>query len=212
MTQRNSDRDLVDGPGGEASAGIDPRVWLRSAHIFSTAIRGVLENKLLREVSPCPLTPSQFHLLKLMSLDGRHHVGEVADLLGVSAPAATKNIDKLEGLGLVVRTRSSGDRRATLLSVSPEGRRLVEDYERLMTVRLSPVLGRFEAEEIARFRDLLERFAVSLLEHEPPEEDYCLLCAAYLEADCPVGRVRGGCPYQKLQAAAAGRQAPDAAG
>ncbi len=178
---------------------------LRSAHIFATTVREILETKLLREVSPAPLTLSQFHLLKLVSFDGQQKMGQLADFLGVSPPAATKSIDKLEGLGLVTRSRSAGDRRATLLAVSPEGRRLVKAYEALKTSRLSPVLGDFLPGEIAQFRELLERFAVSLLEHEPPEEGFCLRCAAYVEADCPVGRVRGGCPYQKFLVETASR-------
>ncbi len=168
-------------------------------------MREILETKLLREVSPAPLTLSQFHLLKLVSFDGQQNMGQLADFLGVSPPAATKSIDKLEGLGLVTRSRSTGDRRATLLAVSPEGRRLVEAYEALKTSRLSPVLGHFLPDEIVVFRELLERFSVSLLEHEPPEEGFCLRCAAYVETDCPVGRVRGGCPYQKFQVEAANR-------
>src|SRR3990172_1781993 len=89
---------------------------LRSSHIFASAVREILEQKLVREVSSVPLTLSQFHLLKLMHLNGRHQVGQVADFLGVSPPAATKNIDKLEALGLLVREPSKGDRRARLLS------------------------------------------------------------------------------------------------
>ncbi len=53
-----------------------------------------------------------------MTLNGRHQAGELAEFLGVSAPAATKNIDKLERFGLVVRSPSKGDRRATQLSAS----------------------------------------------------------------------------------------------
>lgn len=182
---------------------------LRSAHIFATTVREILETKLLGEVSPAPLTLSQFHLLKLVSFDGQQKMGQLADFLGVSPPAATKSIDKLEGLGLVTRSRSTGDRRATLLAVSPEGRRLVKAYEALKTSRLSPVLGDFQPDELTQFGELLERFALSLLEHEPPEEGFCLRCAAYVEMDCPVGRVRGGCPFQKFQVEAATRPSPE---
>jgi DNA-binding MarR family transcriptional regulator len=177
--------------------------FLRRAQIFATTVREVLELKLLREVSPHALSISQLHLLKLMSFNGRHQVGQIADILGVSAPAASKNIDKLEGLGLMVRTRSKGDRRATLISVSPEGRRLVEAYEHLKATRLLPVIGEFEPGELEQLSSLLERFAISLLEHESPEEEFCLRCGAYVEVDCPVGEVRGGCPFQKFHAAAA---------
>ena len=121
----------------------------------------------MNSIGPYRLTPSQFHLVKLMSFDGHHQVGEVADFLGVSPPAASKNIDKLERLGLVVRTPSKGDRRATLLSVSRKGRRLVRKYEDLRAARLGPVLKGFGPEEVEQLTRLLERFAVSLLEAAP---------------------------------------------
>jgi MarR family transcriptional regulator for hemolysin len=171
---------------------------LRSSHIFASAVREVLEQKLVREVSSVPLTLSQFHLLRLMHLNGQHQMGEVADFLGVSPPAATKNIDKLEALGLLARVPSAGDRRARLLCVSPKGRRLVRRYESLSAERLAPILARFRPEELELLTGLLERFSLSLLERELSGEGdgVCLRCAAYVQSACPVGRLRGGCPYQ----------------
>lgn len=176
---------------------------LRNSHIFASAVRDVLERKFLKDTSHLPLTLSQFHLLKLMSINGQHQVSEVAEFLGVSPAAASKNIDKLEGLGLVVRTPSEGDRRATLLSVSPKGRRLVSAYEELKAERLHPVLDNFKPKEIEELSRLLERFSVEVFKLEEAEGSesgnrYCLRCAAYLESDCPVGELRGGCPYSKV--------------
>lgn len=181
---------------GDGLAGL-----LRYSHIFAATVRELLEQKVLKETSPASLSLSQFHLLKLMALNGRHQVGQVADFLGVSAPAATRNIDKLQRLGLVHRARAEeGDRRATFLSVSPEGRELVERYERLKLERLAPVLEEFEAWELEQLASLLERFAVRLLEAEPSEDGICLRCSAYIESGCPVSIVRGGCPYQRFHA------------
>ena len=137
---------------------------LRHSHIFATAVQDILELKLLREITPCPLTPLQLHLLKLLSLNGQHQVGEVAHFLGVSPPAATKNIDKLARFGLVVRSPCTGDRRATLLSASRKGRRLVREFEKLKAERVSPVLDRFEQQELDTLSGLLERFSVALLD------------------------------------------------
>jgi len=181
---------------------------LRYSHIFASAVREVLESKLLKEPTPLSLTLSQFHLLKLMSYNGQHQIGEVADFLGVSPPAATKNIDKLEGFGLLTRTPSKGDRRATLLSASPKGRRLVRKYEELKAARLEPVLKSFSRQEIESLSDLLKRFSVSLYESEEPLDGSCLRCAAYIEKNCPVGHVRGGCPYQEGRGARSGRTQP----
>ena len=173
--------------------------FLRQSHIFSSAVREILGARLLREVTPLPLTIAQFHLLKLMLIDGTHRVGKVADFLGVSPPAATKSVDKLERLDLLVRLPSKGDRRATLLSVSSKGRRLVRRYEELKAARLAPILESFDPEEVRLLTQLLERFAVSLLKQQESRNDLCLHCAGYLSEDCSVGLVRGGCPHEKVR-------------
>jgi DNA-binding MarR family transcriptional regulator len=171
---------------------------LRYSHIFASVVREILEIKLLNEVCPTSLTLSQFHLLKLISLDGKHQVGQVADFLGVSPPAATKNVDKLEGLGLVFRKQSKGDRRATLLSSSAKGRRLVEKYETLKAERLTPVIDAFSTDELDQLARWLERFSLVLLHAEDSGEDLCFRCSAYFEDQCPVTQLRESCPSQKV--------------
>ena len=74
---------------------------LRISHVFAFAIREILETRYLRETAPSPLSLSQVHMLKLIDLNGNHYVGEIAEFLGVSAPAASKNVDKLARLGLL---------------------------------------------------------------------------------------------------------------
>jgi DNA-binding MarR family transcriptional regulator len=193
-------RTIARSPGGaKVPDAKDLLRLLRQSHIFASAVREILEVKLLREVSPLPLTMSQFHLLKLMAENGQHQVGELADYLGVSPPAATKNIDKLERLKLVVRSPSKGDRRAFLLSSSLKGRRLVQKYEDLKAARLAPILNEFQPQELEKLSDLLERFSVSLLRNELSEEGFCLRCAAYIDNNCPVAGLCGGCPYQKVR-------------
>jgi len=201
MIRENDKTDAVEtqdeDSGGSGSESL--KRLLRLSHIFSSVVREVLETKLLGESTPLPLTLSQFHLLKLMTINGRHQVGELADFLGVSAPAASKNLDKLERLGLVVRTQSAGDRRVTLLTASRKGQRLVKKCQLLKEERLSSVLERMPESEIKQLSDLLEKFSVSLLSREETPRGFCLRCAAYIETGCPVGHIRGGCPYDRVR-------------
>jgi DNA-binding MarR family transcriptional regulator len=173
--------------------------FLRYSHVFSSAVREIMESRYLNEVTAHSLTLPQFHLLKLITLNGHHQVGEVAEFLGVSSPAASKNIDKLEGLGLVSREHSKGDRRAILLTSSLKGRRLVRKYEELKAQRLEPVLAHFRPEQIDEMAHMLERFSVLLFDKEKSEEGFCLRCAAYCEQSCPVGHVLGNCPYERIR-------------
>lgn len=206
MARVKAERRSAKGLPNAGTAEGDKRQFrfLRHSQIFASVVREILETKFLGEVSPDSLTPSQFYLLKVIGLNGAHQVGELAGFLGVSPPAATKSIDKLERLGLIVRHPSKGDRRATLLSPSAKGRRLVKRYEGLRADRLAPVLREFGSEELDSFARLLERFSVSLLDLEQPGRGFCLRCGAYIEEGCPVGRTHGGCPYQTAREGRAG--------
>jgi hypothetical protein len=78
----------------------------------------------------------------------------------------------------------------------------VRRYEHLKAARLAPVLGRFLPEELGQLSELLERFSLSLLarELEGRRDGSCLRCDAYLQSGCPIGRLRGGCPYEGVTA------------
>lgn len=169
---------------------------LRYSHIFASVVREVLEVKSLREVSPNPLAVSQFHLLKILALNGGYQVGQLAGYLGVSAAAASKTVDKLVRLGLVARSASKGDRRVRVLSPSPKGRRLVQKYERTKAERLAPVLEEFSAKEVDQLADLLERFSVRMIRQEDPAGGQCLRCGVNCEDDCAVGNLPGVCPQE----------------
>jgi len=171
---------------------------VRCTHIFASAVRELLEARLLAEVTRAPLSLSQFHLLKAVALNGSYASGELAGFMGVSAAAGTKNFDKLERLGFILRVPSATDRRVTLLSASAKGRRLVERYEARKAQSLTPVLDRFTPEELSLLASLLERFALTLISRQGTAPGLCLFCAAYCIKGCPVGKMRGGCPFERL--------------
>ncbi len=58
-----------------------------------------------------PLTPRQHEVLSLLSRRQQWSVGEIAAALGVSSPAATKAVVRLESKGLVRRSENEMDRR-----------------------------------------------------------------------------------------------------
>jgi MarR family 2-MHQ and catechol resistance regulon transcriptional repressor len=189
--QRRHDRERF-------RAARDLHPLLRCSHLFAATVHELLQREPLERSTPHALTPSQSNLLRVICMDGKHPVGRVAVLLGISTPAATKTIDKLERLGLVVRHPCGGDRRTRLFSVSPAGRALVRRYERRIAARLRAALKGFAPGEVDAFVRLLKRFSVSLLAGEPAGGKSCLRCAAYVDKDCPVGQARGGCPCDEF--------------
>ncbi len=185
--------DSLDRP---ADAGVPSEQYfrfLRSGHVLRSLLREFLEEDFLHKVPPHRLTRSQFCFLKLIAGNSELQVCELARCLGVSPAASSKNLDYLEGLGLVVRETSREDRRATLLSASNEGRRLVDDFERLKASRLAPVIEQLGEERTAEFCDLLQEVCMGLLESGTVPEAPCLRCAGYYHPDCSVVQLHGEC-------------------
>ncbi len=195
-------KQMID-RGGQLAA--DSSTWsgsrrlLRQSHIFGSALREVLEERVLGEVTPHPLSVAQFHILRVMTLNGHHRVQQVADFLGVSAPAASKNIDKLVKLGLLERIDDADDRRVTLLAASRTARRIVRNYEKRVAQVLEPVLEQFTPDELDDLTDLLRRFSTLIYQQRKPETGFCLRCAAYGESGCAIGHMQGFCPYEQAR-------------
>lgn len=171
---------------------------LRYAHIFSSAVREILEDRLLQDVSGNGLRLPEFHLLRFLALcTAPPQIHDIARFLGVTPPAATKQVDRLERLAMVRRGACEGDRRVTLLELTEHGRELVEKHESVERERLASILFSFTLEEIAVLARLLERSSVALIEEARASSRLCLRCAAYFDDDCPVQFLEPGCPYQR---------------
>lgn len=178
---------------------------LRSVHIFSSTVNEIIEKRYLQQATHSPINLSQLHLLKLISLNGDHFVGQVAEFLGVSAPAASKTVDKLVRLGFLERATPETDRRASALHITEAGRAVVREYDYRRVAGLQPVLAAFEAEDLVQLTELLERFSTALLSAEDEGDPACLRCGAYYEEVCPVRTTRGYCPYEQVRRAATAR-------
>ncbi len=168
---------------------------IRYSHIFSSAVREVLELALLREAGAESLTPRQMHLLEFIAMAG-HHIDEVARFLGVTPPAATKAVDVLETRGLVARKGHDTDRRVTMLVCSDSGRSLLERYHSLEQTKLEEVLAAFTDDETARLGDLLERYALALIQSVPNSNAICLRCSGHYDSGCPLQFNEPGCAFQ----------------
>jgi len=167
--------------------------FLRYGHVLRSLLREFLEEDFLRQVCRHRLTRSQFCFLKLIAANSDLQVGELARSIGVSAAATSKNLDKLERLGLVMREISSEDRRAILLSASTDGRQLVRDYERHKAARLAPVIESLGVEKTGQLCDLLEEVCSGMLARVENPRETCLRCAGYYRPDCVFEEFQGEC-------------------
>ena len=74
-----------------------------------------------RELLPLRLTMPQVKVLHVLSRRGRVSAGELADMLGVSAPTVTDLVERMVAAGLVHKERSRTDRRVVHVSMTPAG-------------------------------------------------------------------------------------------
>lgn len=172
---------------------------LSSSHIFASATNQILENDLLRRVSPIHVSLAQVHILKLIERDGEHLVSDIAKFLGVSAPAASRSLDRLVRMGLLRRAVPPVDRRTAPLRITLEGRKLLKEYDQVRAECLLPVLNKFTDEELTQFSGLVNRFASFLIEEGGHTGDQCLRCGGIADAKCPILHTIENCPYEQAR-------------
>ena len=173
--------------------------FLRSGHVLRSLLREFLEEGFLHRVCRPRLTRSQFCFLKLITANTDLQVGELARCLGVSPAASSKNLDRLEKLGLVRREASDKDRRVILLKATRVGERLVQKYERHKAALLAPVIESLGHEKTELLCDLLEEVCGDMLERALIPRESCLRCAGYYRPNCSFEKFQGGCALRPRQ-------------
>lgn len=112
--------------------------------------------RLLRQQSDSELTPTQVTALAAIGRLGPLPLGELAQAEQVSAPTATKVVDRLHAAGLVERTPDPEDRRVTQVSLTPEGERRLRQIRARRTAWLSLRLASLPDDELARLDGALD--------------------------------------------------------
>src|SRR3954447_17144652 len=114
----------------------------------------------LRQEAGVDLSPSQTAALGTIERRGPLTPSELAAIERIQRPTATRVIARLEESGLIVRAADPTDRRSSLVSVTPEGRALLERLRANKDAFLARRLDDLDADELAvleRAAEILER-------------------------------------------------------
>lgn len=143
-----------------------PEVALR-ADVVAVELRSVLlrlARELRKETERTGVTPCQETLLRLVKRSSGHSLAELAAAEGISPPALSRHIDRLEHAGLIERVRSTGDRRRVGLRLTGDGSRLLRRSPARRTTWLAERLRALEQSELEAIDDAVRALRALLRE------------------------------------------------
>jgi DNA-binding MarR family transcriptional regulator len=112
------------------------------------SLGGTIFRQLLwQKASDLDLTYAQSQVLFRLAEHPGSHMGDVAKAFGVTLPAVTHIVDRLEEKGLVVRGDHPADRRVYVLDLTRAGKALVDELEAIRLRGMERVLTRMAAAE-----------------------------------------------------------------
>jgi DNA-binding MarR family transcriptional regulator len=169
---------------------------LGSVRAFVSLAGESIERRLLSELPARRLTAAQLLLLNILAKNDGMHVGQVAALLGVSEPAASKATDRLVRRRLL-RRREAHDRRVVELFLTERARHLLTVYEKLKEQELALLGQLFCAQELDDVIALLDRSSAALMNSTQNGKDVCLRCGLFAREQCPLRELsQVNCFYQ----------------
>jgi len=157
--------------------------FLGSVRILSATIDEWMEEELL-EATKSRVTPSQLRVLKLVARTNARRIGDVADFLAVSNAAASKAVDRLVRRGLVNRAEAVSDRRAVELSLTPEGRTILAQYEAVTNRVLKEVFGSLPQSQLEDTAEFLDQLSTRMVREGRTREGICLRCGIHFRDRC----------------------------
>ncbi len=123
---------------------------------------------LWQRASELDLTYAQSQVLFHVADHGGCHMGDVAKAFGVTLPAVTHIVDRLEEKRFLVRADDPADRRVYVLELTRAGRALVQELHGLQMRGIEGVLRRMAADDRQRVIKGLEALVDAATEAAKP--------------------------------------------
>ncbi|BBG26533.1 MarR family winged helix-turn-helix transcriptional regulator [Sulfuracidifex tepidarius] len=102
------------------------------------------------------LSPLDLGIIKTLSIS-TYTPAKIANVLGVSRSAMTYAIDRLEEMGLVMRTRSEEDRRVIQLELTEKGKKTLMRAQKIYNDITREKLNILSEKEVNSLMDILQK-------------------------------------------------------
>lgn len=103
------------------------------------------------------ITASHAAILLAMDRDVRTTCGQLSRQLGIDAAGMSRALDRLEAMGLIVRSRSETDRRTILLALTDDGCKASDAARPIVADVMQQVVRGLKADEVRHLDSLLRR-------------------------------------------------------
>jgi DNA-binding MarR family transcriptional regulator len=107
------------------------------------------------------VTLPQFRLMVVLGTRGGLKLAAVADHLAVNPSTALRMAERLEAAGMVTRRTNPAVRREVILSLTEDGRRVVDRVTARRRSEIATIVARMEPSQRARLVSALEAFAAA---------------------------------------------------
>jgi DNA-binding MarR family transcriptional regulator len=118
-----------------------------------------LARELRKETEQLGITSRQGTLLWLIRLNPGLSLRQLAAEEGISAPALSGHVDRLENAGLIARVRDEQDRRRVGLTLTEDGERLLRRLRARRTTWLAERLRGLDDDDVAAIEAAIEPLA-----------------------------------------------------
>jgi DNA-binding MarR family transcriptional regulator len=130
----------------------------RLLELLKTLFGSTFRQILWRNAAELELTYAQAQVLFYVAQHPGCHMGQVAKTFTVTLSAITQIVDRLVQKQFLTRASNPTDRRVYILELTPEGKALVQELEKLQVEVLDPVLQRLSTRDREHLIKGLEKF------------------------------------------------------
>lgn len=134
-----------------------PKLWI----VFARCYR-VLAQWAERSIADLGICLSDFMVLEALLHKGPLTISEIQVKVLLASGSMTAAVDRVESLGLVIRTTTAKDRRARVLELTPKGREMIEKAYAEHAEQLEAAMASLDAEEKQQLYGMLKKLGHSV--------------------------------------------------
>jgi len=162
----------------------------RDIGLFIAVIGELLAQDLLDEICDEQITVGQAKCLCFILAQETVTIGDISRGLGISYPAATKNITRLAEKGLVSRTANHTDRRNVFVEITAKGKELTAKIKPEKLRRLGSLLDKVDANDLRDLCKGIEALLSAALTDRKLVQNICLHCGREHVEHCIISSIK----------------------